>query len=221
MSTAHDPMRERITLHGLGFIQVLLPASQRLHIWHPDLPRRACFKDSSIHNHRFGFVSHVLVGSLRNVDYHAAPAADGSHMAYTHEGPRTPNGGRPWTPAERVVLDAIVDWVYHAGEDYRMRAYDYHHTEALGDGKAATLMIKKQVGMEPSRSICRIGTEPDSDFDRFQLSPAQLWTFVFEVLGADAQVVGTIQRIALEHSAADQLPGSPEGLTPSPVEAQQ
>jgi hypothetical protein len=68
MNLTHDytPTKETISLHGLGFIQVKLPANRRLHVWHPDLPRRDCFAYSAIHNHRFGFRSTVLVGHQRN-----------------------------------------------------------------------------------------------------------------------------------------------------------
>jgi hypothetical protein len=38
-------------------------ANRRMHVWHPDLPRRACYEWSPIHNHRFSFRSTVLVGS--------------------------------------------------------------------------------------------------------------------------------------------------------------
>lgn len=57
---------EAISLHGLGFLQVKLGASQRLHVWHPDLPRRRCFRQSAIHDHRFAFTSRVLVGTQIN-----------------------------------------------------------------------------------------------------------------------------------------------------------
>ncbi len=185
MSTSNDPMRDRITLHGLGFIQVQLPGNQRLHVWHPDLPRRRCFEDSAIHNHRFAFDSHVLVGALRNVDYLVQEAATGSHLAYSHEAPRTASGGRPWTLNSRVSIESFTDTIYQAGQQYRMRAYDYHRTEALGDGRVATLMIKKQEGEAGARSLCRIGIEPDANFDRYQWPAARLWSVVLEVLGAE------------------------------------
>lgn len=56
------PTKDIISLHGLGFIQIKLDDNQRLHIWHPDLPRRKCFEHSNIHNHRFAFKSTVLKG---------------------------------------------------------------------------------------------------------------------------------------------------------------
>jgi len=45
------PTKETISLHGLGFIQIVLGGNQRMHVWHPDLPRRDCYEHSAIHNH--------------------------------------------------------------------------------------------------------------------------------------------------------------------------
>ena len=81
--------------------------------------------------------------------------------------------------------------IINAGGDYRMDAYDFHCTEPGGDGRVATIMTKFCEGEAGAISSCLIGIEPDTDFDRFQLSPAQLWTYVLEVLGAPGQIVGT------------------------------
>ena len=88
-----------------------------------------------------------------------------------------------------------------AGEDYFVWAYDFHRTEPGGDGRVATILTKHGEGKHGAMSSCRIGIEPDTDFDRFQLSPAQLWTYVFEVLGANSQVVGSIEHQAQENSS--------------------
>ena len=98
MSTVHDPMKAPISLHGLGFIQVQLQGDLRLHVWHPDLPRRRCFEHSAIHNHRFRFESLVLVGVQINIKYSATPLQPATHTLYRHDGERQEGGGRPWTP---------------------------------------------------------------------------------------------------------------------------
>ncbi|WLD70334.1 MULTISPECIES: hypothetical protein [Pseudomonas] len=45
MSIIDDVMTDKITLHGLDFVQVQLEGGQRLHVWHPELPRCACEGD--------------------------------------------------------------------------------------------------------------------------------------------------------------------------------
>lgn len=186
MSTVHDPMRETISLHGLGFIQVQLEGGQRLHVWHPDLPRRRCFEHSAIHNHRFSFESHVLVGQQVNINYQVRNAPEGiaTHRLYLHEGPRTARGGRPWQPNAPVIMSETERSTIQAGCIYRMYAYDFHRTEPGGDGRVATLMIKTGEGKAGAMSSCAISEAPDTDFDRFQLKPNQLWCYVLDVLGA-------------------------------------
>lgn len=185
MSTVHDPMKEVISLHGLGFIQVQLQGGQRLHVWHPELPRRSCFEHSAIHNHRFSFESQVLVGEQINIRYRAIDASEeaATHRLYLHEGPRTANGGRPWEPNAPVIMREESHQAIPAGLAYRMYAYDFHRTEPGGDGRVATLMTKTGEGKAGAMSSCVIGVEPDTDFDRFQLSPAELWAYVLDVLG--------------------------------------
>ncbi|MPS27583.1 MAG: hypothetical protein E2576_11120 [Alcaligenaceae bacterium] len=181
-------IEQSISLHGLGFVQVRLQAKQRLHVWHPDLPRRTCFKHSSIHDHRFAFVSKVLVGVQRNVRYEETevPVGHGTHVAYRHDGMRYAQGGRPWDACACVtVRQAFVQDVY-AGEVYTMPAYMFHETRPLGDGRVATLMTKTFEGTEGARSLCAIGVTPDTDFDRHQLSATALWDVVADVLGGRA-----------------------------------
>lgn len=191
MSTVHDPMKEVISLHGLGFIQVQLQGGQRLHVWHPDLPRRRCFEHSAIHNHRFNFISRVLIGQQININFSPVDADEGeaTHLLYLHEGARTANGGRPWTPNAPVTMVEHSSRSIEAGEEYFMPAYHFHRTEPGGDGRVATIMTKLAEGKRGAMSSCRIGIEPDTDFDRFQLPPAELWAYVIEVLGGRRMAV--------------------------------
>lgn len=181
-----DKMTHRITLHGLGFIQVQLEADQRLHVWHPELPRRRCFEYSHIHSHRFSFESKVLVGSQINVNYRLTSSETGSHMRYLHEGARSPNGGRPWVPNGTVNVTTGQRNEISAGNEYFIFAYEFHHTQPGGNGKVATIMKKLGEGKRGSHSLCPVGVEPDTDFDRFQWSEQRLWEVVQDVLlGAD------------------------------------
>lgn len=211
MSTVHDPMKAPISLHGLGFIQVQLQGGQRLHVWHPDLPRRSCFEFSAIHNHRFDFTSTVLVGTQINIDYGDIPEGayhnvTPTHVLYLHEGARSANGGRPWTPNGKAHMSELERTEINAGSSYQMKAYRFHRTEPGGDGKVATIMTKGQEGPKGAQSSCLIGIEPDTDFDRFQLSPAQLWAYAIDVLSgstaanliaqAELELLGKVEQMA-------------------------
>lgn len=182
-----DVMTDKITLHGLGFVQVQLQGNQRLHVWHPELPRRACFQHSAIHNHRFDFESRILVGTQINIEFADFPPASAcfhqeTHELYLHEGARTAGGGRPWVPNGRVDMRQLRVQPITAGSTYQMKAYDFHRTEPGGDGKVATILKKGFEGQKGAQSSCIISIQPDTDFDRFQWSPAQLWEIVADVM---------------------------------------
>jgi hypothetical protein len=182
-----EPTEDTISLYGLGFIQIKLGGNQRLHVWHPDLPRRRCFEHSAIHDHRFSFVSRVLVGTQIN---HAVDLMgpgefrDPTHIAYLHEGPRGAHGGRPWVEDFRCAIHETGIEVMEAGDLYNVPAYCYHWTEPGGDGRVATLMTKTWEGNKGAHSVCKRGVEPDVAFDRKCLPSARLWLYVTEVLGS-------------------------------------
>lgn len=177
-----DVMTDKITLHGLGFVQVQLQGDQRLHVWHPELPRRDCFEHSAIHDHRFSFVSRVLVGTQVNHCYKAHASAEGEVVLYLHEGKRQAGGGRPWTPDGRADMEHQYTEFIDAGSEYVSLAYDYHRTEPGGDGRVATIMRKTDEHPAGAHSTCRFGIQPDTNFDRYQWPAARLWEVVREVL---------------------------------------
>lgn len=174
------PTAEQISLHGLGFIQVKLPALRRLHVWHPDLPRRRCYAVSAIHNHRFAFRSTVLVGEQANRRVTVAAQPDGSHDRISHAGPRGETGGRVSTVAERVSVWRGPIERYAPGQSYLMNALEYHDTP--NDGIVVTLMEKLREGAVHASSLIEHGQEFDQGFDRFQLSPNSLWAIVVDAL---------------------------------------
>lgn len=183
----YEPTKERISLHGLGFVQVPLGGddNRRLHVWHPDLPRRTCFAHSSIHDHRFGFVSAVLVGVQINTIYRLSLPTDelvATHIPYLHEGPRSRFGNRPWLPQEPVVMTKASQSETAAGGAYTMDAYVFHSTTPGGDGRVATIMTKSPAGERGARSLCEVGIAPDADFDRKQWDDDRLWSIVRDVL---------------------------------------
>lgn len=175
-----SPTREQISLHGLGFIQVALPAKRRLHVWHPDLPRRSCFQWSPIHNHRFSFRSTVLVGTQVNRRYDVGEDPNGSHDRVSHDGPRSPKGGRMSHVSSRVFVWPRPDETYGPGDSYTMPMLQFHETP--NSGVVVTLMEKLTEGEIHAASLIVRGHEFDQDFDRFQLLPEELWGFVVDAL---------------------------------------
>lgn len=178
------PTKEQISLHGLGFIQVKLPANRRMHVWHPELPRRACYAHSSIHNHRFSFRSTVLVGTQVNRRFNVvelpSTTIGGTHHRISHDGPRSARGGRESYLASGAIAVALQDETYRPGESYEMPMLQYHETP--NTGVVVTIMEKLREGTVHASSLIAPGHSFDQDFDRFQLSDVQLWAYVGDAL---------------------------------------
>lgn len=182
-----EPTKDIITLHGLGFLQIKLPGGDRMHVWHPALPRRKCFEHSNVHDHRFGFVSQVLVGVQVNQFYRMVPTAaqfDHTHAAYLHEGRRTEFGNRPWIRDFSCRLELAGDPMFvKAGEQYEVSPYIYHSTSSGSvDGVTVTLMRKTTEHVQGAHSLCKLGVTPDVDFDRKQWSDDQLWRVFLDAM---------------------------------------
>jgi hypothetical protein len=171
---------EQISMHGLGFLQIKLPGNQRLHVWHPDLPRRSCYEHSQIHNHRFAFRSTIMVGQQVNQRVMVRSNPLGGHDRISHDGPRSPLGGRLSYVAERVEVMPLVPLTLLPGQSYEMREGEYHCTP--NSGIVVTLMLKLREGTEHASSIITHGHEFDQSFDRFQLSEDQLWAIALDAL---------------------------------------
>ncbi len=174
------PTKETISLHGLGFIQLILPNDQRMHVWHPDLPRRNCYKFSSIHNHRFGFVSRVVKG--KQVNHRCAieivKPGTGSHILISHNGPRSEKGGRESYPVADVNVHDSGLQEYSPGQSYQMSMLEFHTTP--NSGIVITIMQKLSEGIIHANSVIESGHEFHYDFNRFQLSPDELYAFVVD-----------------------------------------
>lgn len=180
MTKDFTPTAGQITLHGLGFIQVKLPNNQRLHVWHPELPRRKCFAHSQIHNHRFNFTSRVLKGVQVNQLVDVQLAENGAYTRISHDGPRSEKGGRISVPDGKADVTFGVVETYEAGASYYVPQLAYHMTPNAGI--VVTLIQKHDEGDVHAHSIIKNGNKFDQDFDRYQLSDLELWTYVLDAL---------------------------------------
>lgn len=175
-------------VHGNGFIQLDLDPGRRLHIWgHPDVRRQVV--DTGIHDHRFAFVSRVLVGRVMNVewgavDYDFAP----DNVSVTH---------KIYAPEVRDGEDTILRDTGHrvaaypkftrtvlVGQSYTMEPAEFHET--VTDRPSATLMRKTFERPElTARVLVPVAQEPDNDFNRNSvMSTPRMWAIIEEVMSS-------------------------------------
>lgn len=164
--------------HGLGALQAYLveggELETRVHVWHPELVRPGIRDHGDLHDHRFSFVSTVLVGVITNRlailtdsptgEYevhqvlHARANPEGSFAA---EPMRVVPG--PLDPRARFVDVDFRDVPYWAGDTYTFERGRFHGTVA--DCLAVTVVTKFDQVDAGARILARRGSPPVPAFD--------------------------------------------------------
>lgn len=175
----YEPNERQLSLHGLGFIQMRLNDFMRIHVWHPDLPRRMNAAKTAIHTHRGAFVSTVMRGEQTNRFYRVTNNFDGPYRAYKHAPVRTPNGCRPWDLIGGRDIKLVDERTYGEGQSYRVPQGAFHET--INSGKVATL-VNLSPGDRGAVTLLPRDVETNRDFDRFQLSDAYMREIIMDVL---------------------------------------
>ena len=125
--------------HPNGFTKVKLARlagsdwSVRLHLWDPGA------EDSDIHDHRWGFASYVMSGSIAERRYEIAPGVGQSLMyncSASLDGSYLLTGARMCDP--RLVAEDI----YEAGSSYQRDPATMHRAMANGGRPAVTLFVQ-------------------------------------------------------------------------------
>lgn len=162
--------------NGIGFAQVYLAPEVRLHIWHPEFPNiPEAF--GTRHNHRYDFLSTVLIGAMTNITLDFYDDPDGYFRLYkiqpAHLGPADPILDE--TAAYDVVVRKIE--VVRAGESYTFPKGVYH--EGRSNGITATIL--KKLNQEDSWAgiLAPADQEPEHGMARETISAEDLkWKIV-------------------------------------------
>ena len=131
---------------GLGFIQLKLNYTHRVHFWHPALDKD--LPDEELHDHRYNFTSHVLKGQLTNEVWQFLPADTGTLELVTVD-------CKPGDSAEPDVISKghttlLASHTMHAGDHYHMYMDTFHRIHAT---HAITLLERDTVQKDLARVI--------------------------------------------------------------------
>jgi len=171
---ARNPSRDypkNVCVHGNGFVQIVLsgdPHETRLHIWHPALTARTQTVNTKTHNHRFGFHSAVLRGSVLQTRLDVQPS-NGPWTKWVAGPDRLPTGNRALVkqPGKFTVTIPLI-YPVSVLCTYKMSPGDFHRTTPITD-IAVTLMTKTKIipaTVFQASVLCRDGLEPDQEYDR-------------------------------------------------------
>lgn len=161
---------------GLGFVQLKLDESRRLHFWHR-VPGQGT-PEEEMHDHRYGFTSVVLAGRMVHEVLDYAEAADGDHEMFEVScKPCAPADPRPLS---RGRVSLAGRYVLGAGSEYFFPADRFHR--GFGEG-AVTFLTRGPVEKELARVVHPVGAPTACPFS-FRMSEAECWEAVAGILDA-------------------------------------
>lgn len=181
-----------LRVHGNGFIQIDLEPGLRFHVWDESIPRQAI--PTPIHDHRFSFISRILMGELINISYQAIPTPTEPELSKQGKWYLKPVVYRLYAPMRggnedtKLVPADEVDYFmevqsrdsYLEGQEYSFKARDFHETQHKG--LTATLMRKTSEDLGHRVSIaCPADLEPDNIFNRYEVDIDAMWQIVERV----------------------------------------
>lgn len=160
---------ERIYFFGLGFIQVKIDDTYRLHFYIPELPS---FVDHP-HNHRYDFTSTILKGSFTNNIFTEVSGSD-----FLIQEDSCAEGYTPSKLPRSANFKLAASATYHTGQSYFMNHETFHTVSAVD---CITLLKRSDYKKElaevstPSHQskICPFSCKMDE---------SELWSYVEKAL---------------------------------------
>lgn len=166
---------------GLGFIQLKLNDSQRMHFWHPKL--MSDMPDEEVHDHRYDFTSHILKGELTHEVWEFEPDDDSSRS--TKRGPfdlvlTNCKPGQPENPTVIATGNLIMDSSYtmKAGSHYSIKKDLLHRIRATS---AITFLDRKDILKDTARVVRNRENPFVCPFSNV-IPVDQLWSYIDECI---------------------------------------
>lgn len=159
---------------GLGFIQLKLSKTRRMHFWHPDLlPNDPAFVEE-YHDHRYNFTSDVLVGEITNRIATAIPSP--KETGYSLFDVCCSGGGQIYRwPVE---LTASATFTTKAGGSYFVQRDTFHRVEVK---HCVTLQTRSETVKDKARVI-QLSAKPSSNPFDGEIEVPRLWEYIAELL---------------------------------------
>lgn len=170
-----DFLREthvRLYYFGLGFIQLKIDETSRLHFYHPELPTIT----EDAHNHRYGFLSRILAGQLTNSLY--IPVEGDTHVLVNEScNPEIKAPGR----REPIGLIDVDVQTYRTGQSYVMTDSLFHRVKA-GPTGCVTYLVRTHHTKEFAQVILPKNATPVCPFSK-KIPDDELWSMMEDMLG--------------------------------------
>lgn len=159
----------RLYYFGLGFIQLKIDETWRLHFYSKELP--AITED--VHNHRYDFQSTILAGSITNHSYQVNEG-DSHIMVNESCNPEieAPALDKPCSMLLNHSKTMVVGWSYYMQHD------EFHRVEA---DDCITLLRRSDYKKEFAQIILPVGKAPVCPFSQ-KIPKSKLWRIMADML---------------------------------------
>lgn len=141
--------RNCVKIHsfGLGFIQIKLNDKERVHVYCPEVV--VTTDEEEIHDHRYGFTSKIIKGSLTNIIYGLDMSKDTHLISFESCDPN-----RPVHNTEKIPcgIKEILAFTVNEGSVYSLDKDTLHRVKA---DRCITYLIRET----PSKDVARVVSE--------------------------------------------------------------
>jgi hypothetical protein len=159
---------------GLGFIQLKLNDTHRMHFWHPSLTPDV--PDDEIHDHRYNFSSTILLGRMHHETWTFDPNMFGSHeMVEVSCDPAAPIVN----PKKTLGAPRLTgSYNLNTGSQYTFKINEFHKSKTT---RCISLLQRDPPEKEFARVIRPRGNPEICPFSNPK-DPAQLWEIIEDLL---------------------------------------
>ena len=174
MITVDNLIRHCTKIHyfGLGFIQIKLSDSQRVHIYTQKLP--AIVGDEEVHDHRYNFTSEIIRGSFRQDIYEMV---EGTTHIMEYESctadVEAPKESTLCGLQKILTMNLVVGSIY---------SVDHSVFHTVASDNAITLLTREGYSKEFARVISPIDLPAVCPFSQ-SIQEEDMWEIVREVVG--------------------------------------
>lgn len=162
---------QRLYYFGLGFIQLKIDETYRLHFYTNKLPSIV----DSVHNHRYDFSSRILKGEFINKIYSLTKGD--SHVVENESCNIDVVGFDKNSKSCSLVLEQ--ENRYRQGDEYRMRYEQFHQVEPVGE--VITVLSRSEYKQEFAQVVREVGEENICPFS-LKVEEKQLWSIIEEMI---------------------------------------
>lgn len=160
---------------GLGFIQCKINQYERIHVYHPDLTPIINIEEE-IHNHRYDFLSTILLGNITNKKYDFIISENPTHFLQNESCNENIKPVHQENMYGHILLTS--ENIVKEGESYFMNYNEFHTFET---SKCITYLKRSDYKQELAQVVRPIGSNVACPFSK-KLSQEQCWSIIDDCL---------------------------------------